>query len=96
MDHLIEVKWGGPADPFGLLALNSRVNNFFGSISKRVGDDMLAQGVDEIEAVYLICNPPCPPPREKDKNNNYSTGPSTKHSEFPSAPSGPVRTYLQG
>jgi len=95
MDHTVEVKWGGPASPDGLLALGSRVNNFFGSICKRTGDDMMkgTPPQEEISAVHFVCNPPCRPPKAADKNKNYSTGPAGKS---PPAPVGgnPVRTYL--
>lgn len=104
MDHPIEVKWGGPAGlgPAGMLALGSRVNNFFGSICKRTGDDMndaarKASGdpdaTGEITAVHFVCNPPCRPPRAVDKNTNYSTGPSS--GAAPPSPAGnTVRQYL--
>lgn len=93
-DHMIEVKWGGPADPTGLKCLGSRVNNFFGSISKRVGDDMIKSTPpkEEISAIHFVCNPPCKPPKKGDEKKNYSTGPAGKSP--PSAPWSAPRTYL--
>ena len=90
-DHMIEVKWGGPASPGGLKALGSRVNNFFGSIAKRTGDDMLEANHDEISAIHFVCNPPCTPPKKGDENKNYSTGPGKP---APTGPASPPRTYL--
>jgi hypothetical protein len=95
MDHMIEVKWGGAASPEGLKALGSRVNNFFGSISKRVGDDMLKSTPpkEDITAIHFVCDPPCRPPKKGDENKNYSTGPAGKSA--PTGPAGgPTRTYL--
>lgn len=97
MDHMVEVKWGGPAGLDGLKALGSRVNNFFGSVSKRVGDDMLNQtpAREDITAIHFVCDPPCRPPRKGDEQNNYSTGPAG--SSVPTgAGDGPkTRTYLE-
>jgi hypothetical protein len=94
-DHMIEVKWGGAANPDALKALGSKVNNFFGSISKRVGDDMRRSTPPqtEISAIHFTCNPPCSPPKQGDEQNNYSTGPAGK--KPPSGPGSPPRTYLQ-
>jgi hypothetical protein len=96
MDHTIEVKWGGAAGPDGLKALGSQVNNFFGSIAKRTGDDMLkaTPKEEEISAVHFVCNPPCKPPRAKDNGNNYSTGPGTPVPAQPPGAPNTVRTYL--
>jgi len=93
-DHMIEVKWGGPASPEGLKNLGSRVNNFFGSISKRVGDDMLkaTPPQEDISAIHFVCNPPCKPPKKGDENKNYSTGPKGKSP--PTGPGSAPRTYL--
>jgi hypothetical protein len=83
MDHPIEVKFGGPADT-ALLALDKTINRFFGTaVAKNTGDNMLEAGVEEIEGVSLVCKPPCTPPREEDKNKDYSTG---KHATYPENP----------
>ena len=95
MDHTIEVKWGGEASPLGLKALGSQVNNFFGSICKRTGDDMLGAGQSEISAVHFVCNPPCKPPKKGDEKKPYSSGPAGKTAPNP-GPGAPVREYLAG
>jgi len=95
MDHEIEVKWGGSADPSGLSLLGSRVNNFFGSIAKRVGDDMLASKKEDIAAIHFDCPGPCTPPHDaKPPDDDFSTGPASGSRPYGPA-NAPARTYLQ-
>jgi len=82
MDHPVAAKWGGPANTT-LKALDSTINHFFGGIEQHIADKMRAQGETEVTSVSMICDPPCKPPRKKDKNNSYNAGPRRTYPASP-------------
>lgn len=82
MDHPVEVKFGGPANT-DLRALDTKVNNFFGGVSKNTGNNMLAQGQTTVDSVTLIC------PADKKCPEDNSEPKGKQHSDFPKTP-GPI------
>jgi hypothetical protein len=60
MDHPLDVKIGGAAQPPFLTPLDAAVNGAFGSFAKNVGNRMIEAGATEIRSVTLICPPSYP------------------------------------
>jgi hypothetical protein len=89
MDHPVDTKWGGPSDPkTGLVPVDAKVNNFFGSVAKNTGDAMRNKKPPQnVESFTLICPGPCKPPDEKDKNTDFSAGAGKP---WPDPPTNPV------
>lgn len=72
MDHPVDAKWGGEAVIDAFIPLSPAVNNLFGQITQKIGDQMHGRGKVEITAVVFDCPGPCspsPPPSQ-----DYSTG----------------------
>ena len=67
MDHPIEVRFGGPANT-DLVPLDNEVNNAFGGMAKKPGNDMEAAGEKEIKGIVLYCPPSKGCPKEDHSN----------------------------
>ncbi len=85
MDHQQDWKVGG-ATKQPLKALDTKINNFFGTtVAKAQGDKMLADGKTQMKKVHLVCKPPCTPPHDA-ANTDFST------KDAPPYPSSPAAT----
>ena len=77
MDHPLDVKLGGLAQPPMLTPLDAAVNNAFGGLAKNTANRMSNAGATQVQTVTLVCPPTYPGcPNENHSEGNRTTFPT--------------------